>query len=369
VDLDMLEQLADALDDDRRRAEVAWRRGIRALRMADWAALESAARQGMACATRASDDGLRLHALRLLAAAKVFQGDIDTGRALALQGLAEARSLGLRGVEGRMVNVLSLAADKQGDVAGALDLFQRALEIFRETGDRVNEAIGLSNLGEGRMNLGDLTQARSELDAALRLLRANGDRAIESLTLCYLSKLAMWRGDETLALALARSALDVATAAQARDAEVLAGIRLGDAEQALGRLAAARQAFTRARARALEIDSPWQHDASAGLARVALTEQDNAVALVDLQPVLDHVEACGALDGTNESRRIELTCHRVLARTSNPRAADWLARAHGALMVQADTITDFALRQGFLQNIPHHREIVAAWAQRGAGGE
>jgi class 3 adenylate cyclase/tetratricopeptide (TPR) repeat protein len=369
VDLDMLEQLAEALDDDRRRAEVAWRRGIRAQRMADWSTQESAARQGMACATRAGDDSLRLHALRLLASAKVFQGDFDTGRALALQGLAEARSLGLRGVEGRMVNVLSIAADKRGDVAGALDLFQQALEIFRETGDRVNEAIGLSNLGEGWMNLGDLAQARSELDVALRLLRANGDRAIESLTLCYLSKLALWRGDETLALALARSALDLATAAQARDAEALAGIRLGDAEQALGRLAAARQAFTRARARALEIDSPWRHDASAGLARVALTEGNNEVALVDLQPVLDQVAAGGALDGTDESRRIELTCHRALARASNPRAADWLARAHGALMVQADTITDSALRQGFLRNVPHHREIVAAWAQRGAGGE
>jgi hypothetical protein len=37
--------------------------------------------------------------------------------------------------------------------------------------------------------------------------------------------------------------------------------------------------------------------------------------------------------------------------------------------VQADTITDSATRQGFLQNVPHHREIVAAWAQRGASGE
>ena len=42
--------------------------------------------------------------------------------------------------------------------------------------------------------------------------------------------------------------------------------------------------------------------------------------------------------------------------------------AHSALMAQADAITDPALRQGFLQNIPHHHEIVAAWAQRDAAG-
>ena len=42
-------------------------------------------------------------------------------------------------------------------------------------------------------------------------------------------------------------------------------------------------------------------------------------------------------------------------------------------MAQADAITrhsaDHALRDGFLQNIPFHRDIVAAWAQRGAQSE
>ena len=57
---------------------------------------------------------------------------------------------------------------------------------------------------------------------------------------------------------------------------------------------------------------------------------------------------------------------------SERRKADWLLRAHSALMAQADAIgsstTDATLRQGFLQNIPHHREIVA-WAQRDVASE
>jgi len=48
------------------------------------------------------------------------------------------------------------------------------------------------------------------------------------------------------------------------------------------------------------------------------------------------------------------------------RAAAWLARAHGALQRQAATIADPALRQGFLRNIPAHREIVMAWSPREA---
>ena len=371
ADLDALDQLADALADDRRRAEVALRRCVRAMRMADWAAQESAARHGMACATRAGDDGLRLHALRLLASAEVYQGRIDAGRALALQGLDEARRLGLRAVEARLLNVLSIAAGMQGDLIGPLELDRQSLQIWCETGDRVNEAIGVSNQGNGWLKLGDLVQARRDLDAALQLVRANGDRVVEGATLTNLSELALWQGQEARALALARQALDITVAAQARDRAVEAGLQLGDAELALGRVAEARQAYTQAHARALEIGSAFQHTASAGLACVALAEGDTAAALAALQPLLDHVAAGGTLDAAEDRRLIELTCHQALARAGDPAAADWLARAHTALMAQADAIgrdssqhgADPALRQGFLSNIPHHREIVAAWAR------
>ena len=68
ADLDALAQLADTLDDYRRRAEVALCRGGRANRMADWAALESAARHGMACAARAPGRRRRSAAARAAAA-------------------------------------------------------------------------------------------------------------------------------------------------------------------------------------------------------------------------------------------------------------------------------------------------------------
>jgi class 3 adenylate cyclase/tetratricopeptide (TPR) repeat protein len=367
ADLDALDRLAEVLDDDRRRAEVAIRTSVRAMRMADWAALESAARRGMACATRAGDDGLRLYALRLLADAQMKQGDVEGGRTLAQQGLEQARRLELPTVEARLLNALSVAATMQGDEVGALQLIRQSLQIHRDTGDRVNEAIGLVNLGVGWVNLGDLAQARRDTEAALQLLRANGDKNIEGLTLGILSALALMQGEETRALALARQALDIAVAAQARDSEVEARLRLGDAELALGRRAEARQAYTQARARASEIGSPLQHDASAGLARVALAAGGAGAAqaaMEFLQPLLDQIAAGGTLDGTDSRRLIEATCHQVLARAGDPRADEWLVRAHGALLAQAEALSDAALRQGFLQNIPWHREIVAAWGRR-----
>jgi hypothetical protein len=69
------------------------------------------------------------------------------------------------------------------------------------------------------------------------------------------------------------------------------------------------------------------------------------------------------MDGT-DSQLIRLICHQVLTRAGDPRAAEVLATAHAKLQGRAATITDAALRESFLVNIPEHREIVAAWAAR-----
>jgi tetratricopeptide (TPR) repeat protein len=364
ADIEALEELAEALDDDIRRAYAVWRRSHRATRMTDWPESESAARRSMAFAERAGDQSMRLNALRLLATARTWQGDFEAGKALALQGLAEARTLGLRTNESLLLNALAITGSFQGDVMGILELTQQSLQIDREIGDRRGEAVTLSNLGTCWMQLGDLAQARSVLEEALRMLRANGDRHIEGNALCMLSGLAQWQGDDARALTLARSALDIAEAEQAREWEVIAQLRLGEAELALGRHGAARHAFEQSRSQSLSIETPHHCDASAGLARVAIALGDGASALHEVEVVLEHLANGGTLEGTETQRLIELTCHQVLANANDSRAAEWLARAQEALQAQAATIPDSALRQGFLQNIPHHREIVAAWARR-----
>jgi class 3 adenylate cyclase len=360
ADIEQLEQLAEILGSDARRAHAAWRRSYRALRMADWPACESAARAGMEFAEKAGDPGLRLHALRLLASALTMQGNIQAGKALAQQGLAEAREHGLRANEESLLNTLIVVANMQGDVMGNLELSRQNLVINREIGDRRSEALGLSNLGVAWLELGDLAQARRDSEEALRMARANGDRIGEGVTLCTLSDLALMRSDDALAIAFARSALDIFVATQGRDREVDALLKLGHAELALEHYALARQAFEQTRQRAREIDSPWQRDASAGLAQVALAQGDGATALREVETLLAHLAGGGTLDGTVKPRLIELTCYRVLAQARDLRAAEWLTRAHAALLAQAATIPDPALRQGFLQNIPYHREIVAA---------
>lgn len=68
------------------------------------------------------------------------------------------------------------------------------------------------------------------------------------------------------------------------------------------------------------MDSPKQHDANAGLARVVLATGDTTATLAVLQPLLDHIAAGGTLEDTDEARLLELNCQQALARANDSRA-------------------------------------------------
>ena len=362
ADIDALHDLAQSLNDDRRRAEVAWRRSDIAMRTGDFRAMQDAARQAVALAEGAGDTQLRLRGQHRLALAHCYLGQTTAGQALAQDGLREARALGARALEALFLNALSVIADSQADRIASLEMDQQDLLINRELGNRRNEAIALGNLGHGWLRLGQHTQARRLLEDSLRLARAISDHATQPNTLTNLSLLALRQGDDALALAHAQMALDLAIEVQSPDFEAIALCALGHAELALGRHLAARTAFERAHAVALRLDNATQHDASAGLARVALAQNDVAAALQAVQELLARLSDSAALEGTEAPHLIRLTCHQVLARAGDTRAPKLLTQAHAELLVVAVTISDSGLRHSFLNNIPEHRLIMAASA-------
>ena len=365
ADIESLAEIAETLDDDRRRAHAAWRRSALAQRVADYTAMEADAQRAVEWASRAGDDEIRLLAKRMVAMSLAFRGRPAEGRHVAEEALAEARAMSMRRVEGLCLNALGVMLAMQSDDVGALLVDQESLVAYRAAGDRRNEAIAQGNIGAGWLGLGELARARADLEEGLRLLRINGERALTVSPLCALSTLALWQGDDAHALVQARAAVATAIAVQARDQEAAALCRVGDAELALGRLGPAAEAFALANTRASEIASPYRHDASAGLARVALAQDDVVAAMQALASLLapdaDSEAHDTRLEGVEFPRLVEWTCYRVLARAADPRAAKWLARAHAALQARAETIADVKRRQGFIHNIPAHREIAAAW--------
>ena len=367
ADIAALQGLADALADDRLRFEAAWRRCDIALRMADYRTMEGIARQALALAERVDDAALRLRAQQRLAIALGELGDLAAGKALAQEGLAGARALGLRRLESLFMNVLSVAASMQDDQMLALEIDQQKLLIDRELGNPLNEAITIGNLGESWLQLGDYAQARRDLEEGLRLSRAVGDHAMQCVPLLNLSQLMMRNGDAAAALEHAQAALEIAVTVQNPETEARAQWASGQAELALGRHTAAAAAFERAHGVARAADVATQHDAAAGIARVALAQGDVAAAMRAAEAVLAHLATGATLEGTDGPRLIKLTCHRVLAHAGDPRAAAVLATAHTELQALAAAITDATLRHSFLANIPEHREIVAAWEAAEAG--
>ena len=255
----------------------------------------------------------------------------------------------------------------QDDQVAGLALDQQDLPIWRELGDRQGETIALGNVGADWLWFGEFSQARPHLEEALKIARAIGSRQMECGPLGNLSQLALWQGDAAEALAQARAAVETAVAVQAPDFEVAALNRLGAAELALGQREAAARTYEQAESLGRRVGVAARHDATAGRARAALALADVAGAVALVEGLLAHRAGGDTFEGA-ESRLILFTCHQVLASAADPRAGELLASAHADLQARAATITDAALRESFLSNVPQHREIVATWQCSRAGG-
>ncbi len=135
----------------------------------------------------------------------------------------------------------------------------------------------------------------------------------------------------------------------------------GDILLSVGRLEEAVTAYTAALTLYREQgDRDLASEPQAGLARVALAENNLPDALAHIEAILAYLADDGLLEG-QEPLRILLTCYQVLAAVDDPRAAEVLGEAYARLQERAARISDKAMRRSFLENVPHHRKIVAAW--------
>jgi len=359
-DLEALDALARAAADDRRRAKVAVRCANLARIDADWAASERHSRDAMRWAGAASDDVLRLQGQVSLAIALRGRGQLDDATALAKAGLAEASERGLKHIAWGYLRALALITESQGDEVASAEMERQALRIARELGDRFAEAIGLDCMGQVAILVGDLDEAQRSFEDALHLQRELGLRSQEAHALAYLAAVLFWRGDEARALVVARQALEMSVASGARYPEAWAQYRLGEAQATLGRHAEASASFAAAAALARDIGVGLERTAVAGLARVAMAQGDVATALRHVETLMAGPQPdVAAPDTTFHPELVALTCHEVLARVGDPRAAEWLERARALLWAVADRIPDAAQRRAHVAAMPHRRAIVA----------
>jgi predicted ATPase/class 3 adenylate cyclase len=401
-DLAALKELAAALGDGVRRAEIAYRKAQYAYAISDCPASIAAAQQAVTLA-QAAGDVARETAAHLQWGITLRRMNDHAAAALRLErALALARRISLRDIEADTLRALGFVRGFQGQYAVAKTYMQQALDLCRQTANVEAEGRVLANLGMWHIAMGDYVTARSQGEQALRIFDKFGFRwgqgealfclgfssfclgdyaqarsfleqeletgretrnpSRESRALADLGLLAHCQGDHKRAQAYSQQGLAVAQGCGNQWYQAFALIVLGHALTGLAQYGKAIDCYQRALTLYREMRLlHYSLDVRAGLARIVLARGEHAKAVTYIQQILDHRRTYPKLEYLWEPLRAYLTCYQVLHAVDDPRAEEVLEAAYRLLQERAGTIKDEGLRRSYLENVPYHREIVALW--------
>ncbi|MBN1876690.1 MAG: tetratricopeptide repeat protein [Anaerolineae bacterium] len=402
-DLAELESLAQALGDMQKQAEVALRQAAFAEATSDYPAAIAAAQRAIDWADAAQDIARQATGHLRWALTLQVQGDymashqhLEQAMTLAQQAgradleadclhnigilcwrlgerpkaknyfeqaLRARRKLGDRRGESATLHTLGIIAHNEGHYAGALNLYQQAVQIRREIGERRTEISTLNNLGVLQAMLGNYTEARAHYQKCLHIGRAMGDQATELRALINLSEAACQLGDLEPAREHGQHATELAEAIGNRSLHATALTNLGHALTGLQQWAEATAAYQQAMTLRSELGE--QHmaiESRAGLARVALLQDNVPQAQEHVAAILAYLDGGGSVDGMENPFQVYLICYQVLQASSEARASQILEQAFNQLQARTHKINPDS-RRPFLENVPAHRKLVQTYAQ------
>ena len=366
--LDELDRLTTRLGDPAHQARALERRSRYHLDGGDASAALACAQQALALADD-TDAECAVRAQTVVCFALGMLGRYAEARKAAHAVLPRARAAGLRRSEAATLNEIGNHAISEGDFGLAIQNLEQALALHRQAGDRGNESGTLANLGFAAMTLGDYATAQQQFMQALALSAAIGQRKNEGLIRVNLALVLLNLEQPAAAEAQVRQALDLLRATGDRWGEAAALRVAGQAAQTLGDVLTAGELLRASRDLFDQLGLPHLAiEAMAALAAAALTSGDHDSARAQVQAILDRQAAGVGLEGTDEPLRIRLQCWQVLNAVADVRAADVLAAAWHDLNDCAARIDDAKRRQDYLQAVPFHREIAAAWHAAHAPG-
>ena len=417
-DLTALHDLAAALNDPIRQAQIAVEQGNYWRDISEFSAAIAAAQQALTwieqawrCAADAapSEDAdqpitdlirLEIDAHYLWGMTLDFQGNYEDACIQHQQALSLAQASGLRRDEARCLYGLSRAAAEESACKGYLEA---SLPIHREVGDQPGESLCLDQLGYYLSVMGDYEAAAAYYEQSLRLARQIGFRPCEANVLFRLGMLHNQIGDYAgsksyleQAVAMARKDNDQRGAAQSlynlswterglgrpevareyarealaicqtigdRNGEAAAWKNLGEALIDLGEWVEATVAFRRMHAVCQALaDQAGTIDALAGLASALLAQGDAVQAQDCVDEILRNHDSRSSWQGTYvDMFPAYLACYQVLQANHDPRADRILETAYTLLQERAVKITTRTLHRSFMENVVEHRGIVQAW--------
>ncbi len=262
--------------------------------------------------------------------------------------------------QGNLHEMLGMVYSRLGDHGAAIQLFTIALANYRQEGKARLAWFMQVNMALEDAFLGNYAQARQQYEVVLTTI--DGESQVERHECCARLNVGLLYhtiGEQSAALAATERALTLARELGVAYLEGYALTNLGYIHSALGCLHEAEAAYTAALALRERLgEAVLVLETRAGLARLALSGGDLALALEWIAPILTHLESA-TLDGVEEPLRVYLTCYRILCAAGDQRATPLAVQMQTELQRQAALISDPDLRESFLTQVPYHRAIMA----------
>jgi DNA-binding SARP family transcriptional activator/DNA-binding transcriptional ArsR family regulator len=245
-ELAALERLAETLDDDRRRAEVALLRARQAELTSDFPPAIAAASQAVRLAQAAQDATIETESHMEWGWALLLQGEHASARFQFEQALALSRFAGNSPLEADGLHGLGTVCLVTGEYAGAKDYFHQVLNIAHQVDIRRREATTLANLGYVATAQGDHTASKSYNERALQVHRDIGDQRGAALVMQNLSDEFLAEGNFARARKYMEQALVIQKEIQAQDNVGISVRSLGTLLHQLGDYASAKEYYEQA---------------------------------------------------------------------------------------------------------------------------
>ena len=288
-----LEQMAELLNDEGRRAHAASLRTTLAAQNNDPSAAAEAASRALAHAEHSGNPEAAIRAHNQLGYAHAWSGAFEAAQRKADEGLALSRATDNWIGETSALNLCGHIAHECGRYGEARRHLQAALAILKAKDERVWENWIACSLANAELRIGHLEVGTQQLRAAMDEFRAIGLRDYESGAAAYLAISAYLRADYEEAMAWLTEAAAMGPSAkggvefQAR----LLTVR-GDVHASLGGSAKARSCYEEAIRTYSAQNCPLAAlDPQAGLARLLLADGDALQARVYISDAIGRLDA------------------------------------------------------------------------------
>jgi tetratricopeptide (TPR) repeat protein len=280
-------------------------------------------------------------------------GNHEEARTQFERCLAIAVELGDRKGEGAAAGNLGIVSQNLGFIGEARARFEQGLGVAREVGARLSEGIALANLGPLHARLGAFDRGWEKLSCALAIFRDIGARREEGYALHGMAVVAESGGDYEEAGRFCEQALALRREIHYERGVTSTQSLLGSIRLAEGRSDEGRELLEQVLA--AEADGPSPGAAAFASALLAFHFGGNPAAALKVLEGEDSSLGCES--------RMEL-CFLLWRATED---TTHLCEAYRLLRKLCANATE-EYRETMIQNVPLHRDIMAAWEEHGADG-